>query len=179
MIYLLRVCEVFSYFFWLYRSYYLCYSSFKTTSVINLYKLSGKRIKYTNIQSEYINSVPKTAPWGLPKHSWNFLPVEGSSPESPNQKIQNSVDNRYSQHPEKGECWGEEKKEDINLNGTPYIQSKNAHTRKISSSLGAAKHRLTTVKRAMMLFSVSLVRRDSTFEICAAKLQISVLWLMN
>lgn len=46
--------------------------------------------------------------------------------------------------------------------------------RKISSSLRAAKNRLLTVKCAVILCSVPLVRRDSAFEICVAKLQISV-----
>lgn len=46
--------------------------------------------------------------------------------------------------------------------------------RKISSSLRETKNRLVTVKCAVIFCSVSLVRRDSAFEICVAKLQISV-----
>ena len=46
--------------------------------------------------------------------------------------------------------------------------------RKITSSLREAENRLLTVKRAVILFSLSVVRGDSAFEICEARLQISV-----
>lgn len=45
---------------------------------------------------------------------------------------------------------------------------------KISSSPREAENGLITDKRVVILFSVSLVRRDSAFEICVAKLQSSV-----
>ena len=45
---------------------------------------------------------------------------------------------------------------------------------KVSSSLREARTDSITVKHAVILFSSSLVKRDSAFEIYAAKLQISV-----
>lgn len=57
-----------------------------------------------------------------------------------------------------------------------YILSKKwSHTEKSLLPWG----KLRTVKRAVILFSLSVVRGDSAFEICAARLQISVSWLMN
>lgn len=55
--------------------------------------------------------------------------------------------------------------------------SKNNHAGK--SPLPRGKLRTDCTKRAEIGFSVSVVRRESVFEICLAKLQISVLWLMN
>lgn len=63
-----------------------------------------------------------------------FPDLQGSS-ESPNQKAQNSSENKYSHHPEKKNIDVKKKKRerekgDINLNSSLYILSKNDHTRK-------------------------------------------------